>query len=270
MSFTRILHHVEISFWNTVINLANHRYVIRAPLTGFLLVALMVTLVGSVMARAVNPRLFALDQLPLVNLFFHQDQYPGQRQHNTLVVFVDDLKVGEDQETMVVNAVWLVAHLRSEPKLSFVPLFSESELKESLIDHGIQLRQDGSLQGELFDSLRSRGVHWDNFVLLDEHLLNALLRQVAKKGNPYKNNLQAYFKDGDPYSKQVRIFCGYRGDFTQEGYKNFSFKNNDELLYTDLDSTNEDVLEKYFGYYSSFACEFPTIDDLNAVNAFSH
>ena len=172
MNLSNLSNRIEIAFWIGLVALLRNRRVTRLSLLGLVGVLLLVTLTLTGFTWAFTNR---SDRLLTHKVTAIQNPAhlirPDNGQKNLLLIVVDELSGNE----LSLLGAWMLINAPSGQKVTFMPIYpSGSETAEDLGQAFSQTK--GSLSsGAFLRLLEARGLWWDNYLIIDQAGLAALV-----------------------------------------------------------------------------------------------
>ena len=166
----------EIYFWILAISLMKNKKAMRNL---FILVVFSLFLAIAALSLTVykvysQDRTGQLNESPKV-ASVPANTKPGYDQYNLLVILIDRAAGDSPQ----VQGIWLIAHLSTTPKLTFLPIFpafpGTQSVQDPSINDFIELDQEGNPSPLFFDAIKSRNINWNEVLILDKVSLAVLI-----------------------------------------------------------------------------------------------
>ena len=172
MQVINTVRRVEITFWTAVIPLMKRQQLFRIVVAASILI-IGLSVVGIIkLVMGLNSVDSPQNAVVLESLPRAATAVLPQGQRTILIILVDNLSTGE----ACLEGLWLVGKLPSTPQLVFFPIYPATPDDDADEWSGIfSLDGEGRPSGSFVENLRTRNIHWDNYVAIDHTALAELI-----------------------------------------------------------------------------------------------
>jgi hypothetical protein len=259
MNLARISHQVEITFWSTAVGVLSDRQTLRT----LTLVTLAVFTLGilsiafGVWVRY-EPTGFIKKSSNMTT--FAPEEPSPPRQHNTLVIVVDQVDFGGDLEKMHLQSVWLAVYLSSLPKINLAPIYPGGGNDHLFEQNHFQLGPDGAPTAEFNRIIQSMAVHWDHYMVIDTFAIQEMGDQIGWEEPLFVNVDEAQWPLTNQAAHAYEL-CHHIGGILSRGEADSMLENLAGHLSTNLGPNQVvNLWQDADPNHNRISCEFPTLE----------